>query len=110
VMVSKLGGLTTFEALATRLPIIGDITTRPMPQETSTAELISRNNAGILLKRAGDIVPSVRQLLANPAEHAAMRLAAARLAIPDATRRVVDEITRTLDRQPTHLNPEPGII
>ena len=41
VMVSKLGGLTTFEALATRLPIIGDTTTRPMPQETNTAELIS---------------------------------------------------------------------
>jgi processive 1,2-diacylglycerol beta-glucosyltransferase len=110
VMVSKLGGLTTFEALATRLPIIGDTTTRPMPQETSTAELISRNHAGVLLRRASDIVPTVRQMLANPAEHAAMRLAAARLAIPDATRRVVDELTRKLDHQPASLNPEPGII
>src|SRR5262245_19260089 len=33
VMVSKLGGLTTFEAMATRLPIIADTTTPPMPQE-----------------------------------------------------------------------------
>ena len=81
-----------------------------MPQEMSTAELISRNNAGVLLRKAGDIVPIVRQMLANPAEHAAMRLAAARLAIPDATRRVVDEITRKLDPQPASLNPEPGII
>ena len=33
VMVSKLGGLTTFEALACRLPIIADATTPPRPQE-----------------------------------------------------------------------------
>ncbi|MER3631205.1 MAG: hypothetical protein C4325_02730, partial [Blastocatellia bacterium] len=32
VMISKLGGLTTFEALACRLPIIADATTPPMPQ------------------------------------------------------------------------------
>ncbi|HMB26909.1 MAG TPA: glycosyltransferase, partial [Blastocatellia bacterium] len=37
VMVSKLGGLTTFEALASRLPIIADATTAPMPQESQTA-------------------------------------------------------------------------
>src|SRR5215813_11523070 len=37
VMVSKLGGLTTFEALATQLPIIADTTTPPMPQEYQTA-------------------------------------------------------------------------
>jgi UDP-N-acetylglucosamine:LPS N-acetylglucosamine transferase len=100
VMVSKLGGLTTFEALASRLPIIADATTRPMPQESHTAELISRHQAGMLLRRASDIVPTVRQLLSDPAEHAAMRLAAARLAIPDATRRIVEELTRKLDERP----------
>ena len=35
VMVSKLGGLTTFEALACRVPIIADATTPPMPQESA---------------------------------------------------------------------------
>ncbi len=40
VMISKLGGLTTFEALACRLPIIGDATTPPMPQEAGTLDLI----------------------------------------------------------------------
>ena len=38
VMVSKLGGLTTFEALACRLPIIADATTPPMPQEAGTVQ------------------------------------------------------------------------
>lgn len=97
VMVSKLGGLTTFEALASRLPIIADVTTRPMPQESQTANLLARHKAGILLERANDVVPMVRRLMASPAEHAALRLAAAKIAIPDATRRIVQEITRKLD-------------
>ena len=97
VMVSKLGGLTTFEALASRLPIIADTTTRPMPQESQTAKLLEKHRAGILLERAGEIVPVIRQLVRNPAEHAAMKLAAARLGVPDATRRVVDELMRKVD-------------
>src|ERR1043166_6891775 len=36
VMISKLGGLTTFEALSCRLPIIADVITQPMPQEAAT--------------------------------------------------------------------------
>ncbi len=99
VMVSKLGGLTTFEALATRLPIIADTTTPPMPQESQTANLIWRHNAGVLLKCAGDVVPVIRRLLHDPAEHAAMRLAAARIAIPDATKRIVDELMRKVDER-----------
>jgi UDP-N-acetylglucosamine:LPS N-acetylglucosamine transferase len=97
VMVSKLGGLTTFEALATRLPIIADTTTPPMPQESQTANLISRHNAGVLLRRASDVVPTIYRLLHDPAEHAAMRLAASRIAIPDATRRIVDELMRKVE-------------
>lgn len=92
VMVSKLGGLTTFEALASRLPIIADTTTEPMPQESQTAALIARHQAGLLLKRTNDVVPMLRELIANPSQHAAMRLAATKLAIPDATRRIVQEI------------------
>lgn len=97
VMVSKLGGLTTFEALASRLPIIADTITPPMPQEHETANLIARNDAGILLHRASDLAPIVRRLISQPAEHAAMRMAATRIAIPDATRRIVQEISRTFD-------------
>lgn len=92
VMVSKLGGLTTFEALASRLPIIADTTTEPMPQESQTASLVARHRAGLLLHRPQDVVPLLRDLIANPSQHAAMRMAAAKLAIPDATRRIVQEI------------------
>ena len=74
VMVSKLGGLTTFEALACRLPIIADATTPPMPQESGAATMLARRGAGVLLKRA----------------------AAANLARPDATRRIVEEIAALL--------------
>lgn len=106
VMVSKLGGLTTFEALASRLPIIADTTTRPMPQESYTAKLISNNKAGILLDRASDVVPIIRHLLSDPAEHTAMRIAAARIAIPDATRRIVDELMRKLEERVVIRNQE----
>jgi UDP-N-acetylglucosamine:LPS N-acetylglucosamine transferase len=110
VMVSKLGGLTTFEALASRLPIIADTTTPPMPQESQTAHLISRHNAGVLLKRAGDIAPVIRRMLSDPAEHAAMRLAASRIAIPDATKRIVDELMRKFEERvpvrPSETEPD----
>jgi UDP-N-acetylglucosamine:LPS N-acetylglucosamine transferase len=106
VMVSKLGGLTTFEALASRLPIIADATTPPMPQESQTAHLISRHNAGVMLKRAGDIAPVIRRLLSDPAEHAAMRLAASRIAIPDATKRIVDELMRKVEQRVPLIPPE----
>jgi processive 1,2-diacylglycerol beta-glucosyltransferase len=106
VMVSKLGGLTTFEAMATRLPIIADTTTPPMPQESQTANLISRHNAGVLLNRAVDIAPIIRRLLHNPAEHAAMRAAASRIAIPDATKRIVDELMRKVGERVPVQPPE----
>ena len=106
VMVSKLGGLTTFEAMATRLPIIADTTTPPMPQESQTANLISRHNAGVLLNRVGDIAPIIRRLLHNPAEHAAMRMAASRIAIPDATKRIVDELMRKVGERVPVQPPE----
>ncbi|HEX2491846.1 MAG TPA: hypothetical protein VHR27_20740 [Blastocatellia bacterium] len=106
VMVSKLGGLTTFEALASRLPIIADTTTPPMPQESQTGRLISRHNAGLLLERASDIAPIIRRLLSDPAEHAAMRLAASRIAIPDATKRIVDELMRKVEQRVPVRPPE----
>ena len=97
IMVSKLGGLTTFEALASRLPIIADTTTPPMPQESQTANLLSRYNAGVLLQRTGEIVPLMRQLVHEPARLDSMRVAASRLAIPDATKRIVGELMRKIE-------------
>ena len=92
VMISKLGGLTTFEALACRLPIIADTITPPMPQEAGTASMIAKRGAGILLERASDIVPVIRRMVEDTAHYSAMRAATVGLAIPNATKHIVEEI------------------
>jgi len=93
VMISKLGGLTTFEAFACRLPIIADVITEPMPQEAGTASMLVKRGAGVLLQRAGDIVPVIRRMVEDTAHYSAMRAATIGLAIPNATRHIVEEIT-----------------
>jgi len=93
VMVSKLGGLTTFEALSCRVPIIADATTPPMPQESGAAHLLARRGAGVLLRSASDIVPEVRRMVEDSRYYSGLRAATAGLAFPDATRRIVEEIT-----------------
>src|SRR5688572_27473401 len=102
VMVSKLGGLTTFEALACRLPIIADITTPPMPQEAGTVNLISKRGAGILLRRAGDIVPTIRSLVNDVEKYRRMRAAAADLSVPNSTEQIIREITALLPAYDMH--------
>jgi UDP-N-acetylglucosamine:LPS N-acetylglucosamine transferase len=93
VMISKLGGLTTFEAFACRLPIIADGITAPMPQEAGAANLLVKRGAGVLLQRASDIVPVIRRMVEDTAHYSAMRAATIGMAIPNATRQIVEEIT-----------------
>ena len=92
VMISKLGGLTTFEALACRLPIIADATTPPMPQEAGTSRLIEARGAGILLKRSIDIVPTIRNLVNNQGEYSRMKIATAGMTMPNSTESIIREI------------------
>jgi UDP-N-acetylglucosamine:LPS N-acetylglucosamine transferase len=109
VMVSKLGGLTTFEAFACRVPIIADTTTEPMPQEAGAASLIERCGAGVLLSRTADIVPVVRRMLEDSKHYAAMRAATLGLAIPNATRQIVEEITSLIPK-PVMAREEPVLV
>ena len=99
VMVSKLGGLTTFEALACNLPIIADITTPPMPQEAGTVNLISKRGAGVLLEKTSDIVPTIQTLMSDSDKYAEMREAAIKLAKPNSTKRIIEEITALLPNE-----------
>lgn len=92
VMVSKLGGLTTFEALSCRLPIIADAITEPMPQEASTLNLVVKSGAAVMLQQASDIVPVVHRMIEDSKHYAAMRAATITVAIPNATKRIVHEI------------------
>jgi UDP-N-acetylglucosamine:LPS N-acetylglucosamine transferase len=96
VMVSKLGGLTTFEALACRLPIIADATTPPMPQEAGTVKMIAKRGAGILLEKSTDIVPTIQSLVNNSKKYTDMKAATIDLAIPNSTQRIIEEITALL--------------
>jgi UDP-N-acetylglucosamine:LPS N-acetylglucosamine transferase len=92
VMISKLGGLTTFEALACRLPIIADATTPPMPQEAGTVNMLAKRGAGIMLEKASDIVPTVQSLLNNSKKYTEMKAATLDLSNPDSTKRIIEEI------------------
>ena len=92
VMISKLGGLTTFEALSCRVPIIADAITEPMPQEAGTLNLIVKSGAAVMLQRASDVVPVVHRMIGDSKHYAAMRAATITVAIPNATKRIVDEI------------------
>jgi UDP-N-acetylglucosamine:LPS N-acetylglucosamine transferase len=108
VMVSKLGGLTTFEALACRLPIIADVTTPPMPQEAGTVNLIADKGAGILLEKTADIVLTVRNLVNNSEKYAEMKAATVNLAVPNSTQRIIEEIAALLPQK--NEIPQPQAI
>jgi len=99
VMISKLGGLTTFEALACRVPIIADVITEPMPQEAGTANLIAERGAGVMLKRSIDIVPVVRRMMEDELHYSRLRAATVALAIPNSTRYIVEEIAALIPKQ-----------
>ena len=109
VMISKLGGLTTFEALACRLPIIADATTPPMPQEAGTVNLIARRGAGVLLEKATDIVPTIQNLVSDTKKYAEMKAATVNLAVPNATEMITKEICALLpekhqaQKKPLHI-------
>jgi len=98
VMISKLGGLTTFEALACRVPIIADVITEPMPQEAGTANMIAERGAGVMLKRSADVVPVVRRMMEDEVHYSRMRAATIGLGIPNSTRQIVEEITALIPK------------
>lgn len=112
VMISKLGGLTTFEALACHLPIIADATTPPMPQEAGTFNLITKRGAGILLQKTSEIVPTIQSLLNDSARYAEMKAATIGLTIPNSTEIIITEIAALLPAhtQVTAQAPSKAIV
>jgi UDP-N-acetylglucosamine:LPS N-acetylglucosamine transferase len=92
MMLSKLGGLTTFEAMACHLPILADGLTPPMPQEAGTARLMVESGAGVLVTSVDVMRDKLTMLLTHSAEYDRMRKAAAQLGKPGA----VDGIARAI--------------
>lgn len=104
VMISKLGGLTTYEAMACGLPIIADATTRPMPQEAGTVQMLSDRGAGIMLRKSADIVPTIRKLIGNSPQYTAMKAATSGMTMPNSTEYIIREISLLLPQnQPTEV-------
>lgn len=56
LMVTKAGGLTSFESVARRLPMAIDMITTPMPQEKGTARMLCEQGLAKGIKNASDIV------------------------------------------------------
>lgn len=56
-MVTKAGGLTSFEAVASRLPMAFDVITQPMPQEYGTARMLVEQGLATAIEKPRDIVP-----------------------------------------------------
>jgi len=101
IMISKLGGLTTFEALACHLPIIADATTPPMPQEAGTVQMIEQKGAGVLLKKSTDIVATVQNIISDETRYARMKAATAGLTMPNSTEQIIREINALLPKVET---------
>lgn len=62
LMVTKAGGLTTFEAIARKLPMAIDLITKPMPQEAGTVQILIDQGLASGINNARDIVDVVEQL------------------------------------------------
>lgn len=62
LMVTKAGGLTTFEAIAKRLPLAFDVITEPMPQESGTIDMLLNQGLCQAIKQPSDIVGIVESL------------------------------------------------
>ena len=96
VMVTKTGGLTTFEALACNLPIIADAVTRPMPQEIQTGRFLTHTGTGVLLDNPSAIVSVVESLSNSPEQLGRMRKAAQHHAGAGASDRIAQHVINQL--------------
>lgn len=92
VMISKLGGLTTFEAMACHLPVLADCLTPPMPQEEGTARFIASNGAGALITQPQQVLAELEMLVNYPERYDDMKRAAARIGRPGAVDKIAEAI------------------
>ncbi len=90
VLVSKPGGLTSSEALATELPMI---MLRPLPgQEERNTRYLQERGVGIRVDRSRELTGAIEKLLQSPAILERMRRDARNLARPQAAQSVASII------------------
>jgi UDP-N-acetylglucosamine:LPS N-acetylglucosamine transferase len=66
LLVTKAGGLTTFEAVARRLPMAIYLIPEPMPQEMGTVEILVEAGLAQTMKSTDDIIAIVESLKRVP--------------------------------------------
>jgi len=94
LLITKPGGLTSSEALASELPLL---IVRPLPgQEVRNARYLVREKAAILVKREKDVAKMAEALLNDPAQLKALRDRSRKLKKPDSARAAAREILRLL--------------
>lgn len=83
LVITKPGGLTTTESLASGLPII---VINPIPgQETENAEFLEEHNVGIWLKKKDNIETKLYEIFNNPENLQKMKINARLLAKKNST-------------------------
>lgn len=65
-MVTKAGGLTSYECIAKRLPMIIDVITPPMPQEEGTVEILVEQGLARRLRAPEELANLVKDLTHDP--------------------------------------------
>lgn len=69
LMVTKAGGLTSFEAIARRLPMAIDMITLPMPQELGTARMLCKQGVAAAIEKPEDIIDVVNRVKVRTPEN-----------------------------------------
>lgn len=69
LLITKCGGLTTFEAIARRIPMAIDMITEPMPQEEDTARMLLETGLAKSIEKPDDIVGIVDTMEFNLNNH-----------------------------------------
>lgn len=92
LLVSKPGGLTTFEALTVGLPFVVYWPFLIPGQEEGNAAFLEECGAGVIVRSKEDLGRTVERLLADRPTLERMRAAALGQAKPEATRVIVDHL------------------
>ena len=86
VVISKPGGLTTTESLASGLPII---VINPIPgQEEENAEFVEKHRVGIWIRKNDDVESRLKEILASPETIKEMKINARLLAKKNSTKNI----------------------
>jgi UDP-N-acetylglucosamine:LPS N-acetylglucosamine transferase len=100
LLVTKAGGLTTFEAVARRLPMAINVLTEPMPQEMGTIQMLVDANLARPIRALSDLTAIVEELEPVPDRQTQVLPAIHNLNRVDAVYEIAQTIL-DLDKIPT---------